>query len=1746
MTDASIAGTFSPIAIVGRGCVLPSALDPAELWQAVKEGRDLVTSVPVERWGIRPSRILSDPPAPAPDRSWSDRGGYVRGFERIFDPGGFHLAEEEILGLDPLFHWVLHTGRAALRESKWRGDRARAGVILGNLSYPSTGLSKYAEGVWLDRFAPVLGENAADRLGIGATDARNRFMSGLPAHLLARSLDLGGRAFALDAACASSLYAIKLACDALHDREADLMLAGAVNRADDLFLHVGFTALQALSRTGKSRPFHADADGLLPAEGACMFALRRLEDAESEGETIYGVIRSVGLSNDGRDRGLLVPSRAGQVKAMRRAFELSGLAASDIDFVECHATGTAVGDATEIASLNEVYGERPLGIPIGSFKANCGHLITAAGGAGLLKVLAAMEHGEMPLTPHVDKPHPDLGPTSLRVLSKNEMWLAKRPRRASVSAFGFGGNNAHLLVEQYQGRRRAPTTPAAPRATVAVAIIAMGARVADGNSAADFESAIFSGESRVRRRDGGSSASAEKVDLALTGLRFPPADLRDALPQQLLLLESAREAVEGLSLEASRTGVFVGMQCDPEIARHGARWRLIEWAQKLGGDREWLEQARQGVMPLLGAAGVIGAMPNVVANRLNSQFGYSGPSFAVSSEELSGVRALDLASRALRSGELDAALVGAVDMSAEEVHLCAAAGVLSTERQIGGDAAVVLVLKRLSDAEKDGDRVLAVLEDCGSGSAAREDSLCLSGISLVKQFGHAHAASGLLHVAAGVLCCARAEVPPLFSPDFGERPLRTPFCLRVEIQALGEQSRTVQIRAHGEKMEPALVSSKSPAEPVLSLPAHRAPPYMRSPKSSHLMGAQVMEAAPQLALVMPVLSQKFSRPGPEVAFPMSAVVARHLELQRAISVSHQHYLREQASSHSQFIEMRGRIATAWLGTRAAATRATAPPSTTAEVRAKRPHPPATAHREPLLPGMAVRGPSFSRAELEIHSSGRISEIFGAEFSDQDDCTIQVRMPEAPLLLADRIVGLDAVPHSMELGTVWSETDVHKDSWFVHRGRVPAGILIECGQADLFLISYLGIDRLNKGHRAYRLLGCELTYHGEAPRVGDTLHYEIHIDSHAAQGDVRLFFFHSDCHVGERPIMSVRNGQAGFFTEQELADSAGVLWIPENEILSSDARVDAPRVLSRASEFDEAKVKAFAQGDLFGCFGAGFERAQSHTDSPAIQDGDLNFIDRIEALDPLGGPWGRGYARAVTDIHPNNWFFKGHFKNDPCMPGTLMFEGCLQLMAFYLAALGHTLERDGWRFEPVSEVAYQLHCRGQVVPSSKQLVCEIFVEEIWNGPEPTVFAHLLGTVDGKKAFHARHVGLRLVPDWPLTSRAELRDIPRDLKTVASAQGFDFGYASLLACAWGKPSEAFGPMYRPFDGTRRVARLPGPPYHFMTRVTRIDGEIGVFAAGAEVEIEYDVPSDAWYFDKNGAPLMPFSVLLEVALQPCGWLASYVGSALTCERDLAFRNLDGKGRVLGEVGPGVGTIRTISRLTDVSKSGDMIIQSFDVQSYVGNNCVYELTTVFGFFPEEALANQVGLPTSDAKRTELLCESSFHEALTRPNSRYFGSGARLPQAMLCMLDRVTCFKPQGGAAGLGFLRGEKDVDPSEWFFRAHFFQDPVQPGSLGIEVMLQLLQFYMLETEMVVGSSNKYFQAIELGQEMVWKYRGQVVPENGLISTTLEITERGADERGPFARGNASLWVDGKRIYEAWGLGMRLSDEGGFGIKD
>ncbi|HXC05704.1 MAG TPA: beta-ketoacyl synthase N-terminal-like domain-containing protein [Bacteroidia bacterium] len=791
------------------------------------------------------------------------------------------------------------------------------------------------------------------------------------------------------------------------------------------------------------------------------------------------------------------------------------------------------------------------------------------------------------------------------------------------------------------------------------------------------------------------------------------------------------------------------------------------------------------------------------------------------------------------------------------------------------------------------------------------------------------------------------------------------------------------------------------------------------------------------------------------------------------------------------------------------------------------------------PPETLPGPKYSRQQLEILASGKISSVLGPLFEKQDEYAIQVRMPEPPLLLCDRVTGIKAEPGSMGKGTIWTETDVTSQSWYLHNNRMPPGIFIEAGQADLLLISYLGIDFQNKGERAYRLLGCELVFYGELPKPGDTLQYEIHVDGYAQSGATTLFFFHYDCRIDGKLRISVRSGQAGFFSVQELEESKGVIW-EADKAAYSNAPIQISGYATRKQSFTQAEIEAYTRGEMVTCFGEELSWTQTHTRSPRTQGGKENFIRRISEFNLAGGPAGRGYLRSETRVSPGDWYFQGHFKNDPCMPGTLMADACLQMMAFYMVGAGLTLTRDGWRFEPVTDEKYKFICRGQVIPTSQKVVYEVFVAEIIYGDYPTLFAHVLTTVDGNKAFLCERIGLRLVPDWPLATLSHLIEDEVPGKPVAEYKGFRFGPESLMNCALGKPSDAFGPDFLHYNGITRSPRLPGPPYHFMTRIAEYLAIPGEYKNKPFVVAEYDIPDHAWYFAENGTATMPYAVLMEVALQPCGWFSTFLCQYEIKGKDLVFRNLDGTATQHRAVVQTDQTIVTRTSLTGISVMGEIIIVKFKVISSINGEPVFTMDTVFGFFDSESMKTQKGLTVSPEEKNMLKLKNNYTKDLCSFPDLYFSRpGVRLPASKLLMIDRITALHLKAGKTGKGYVRAEKDVEKSEWFFKAHFFLDPVQPGSLGVEAMLQLIQFYMLDRGYAKSFTNPVFEPVAIGDETEWHYRGQVTPDKKMITVDFEVTEVKQTERAIAVFGEARLWVDGLKIYHAPRIGMRITEQ-------
>ena len=458
------------IAIVGMAGVFPGAPDLATYWQNIEHGLDAIGEVPADR--IDPVFL---------DAFACKRGGFVA---PTFDPVAFGIMPIAAAGAEPDQLLALQVAAAALDDAGGTIARERAGVIIGRGGYLTPGVARLANRVrttqqlvtTLTELLPDLDAATLDRIrtafrsraGEIGPEAAIGLVPNLAASRIANRLDLRGPAYTIDAACASSLLAIDQGCRELSDRRCDAIVAGGVHVCHDVTLWSVFTELGALSTSSAIRPFDRRADGIVIGEGAGLVVLKRLADAERDGDRIYAVILGTGVSSDGRESSAMRPRADGQLAALDTAWRAARCDPGGVGLIEAHGTGTPAGDEVELIALARFFGEATgPRAGLGSVKSMIGHAMPAAGAAGLIKAALALHHGVLPPSLHCEQPHDAIARSRFRVLAAAEGW-SELPRRAGVSAFGFGGINAHIVLESHASPRRT-RRPVGPRRVLAVA-----------------------------------------------------------------------------------------------------------------------------------------------------------------------------------------------------------------------------------------------------------------------------------------------------------------------------------------------------------------------------------------------------------------------------------------------------------------------------------------------------------------------------------------------------------------------------------------------------------------------------------------------------------------------------------------------------------------------------------------------------------------------------------------------------------------------------------------------------------------------------------------------------------------------------------------------------------------------------------------------------------------------------------------------------------------------------------------------------------------------------------------------------------------------------------------------------------------------------------------------------------------------------------------------------------------------------
>ncbi len=1895
------------IAVVGIANLFPGAKTPDEFWQNLLAKKDCRSKATELQMGVDPDKYYGK--KGDTDKYYCMHGGYVSNFD--FDASGYLVEADYLNQLDDLFHWTLYVAKKALQDAGyWQSaSLQKCGAILGNLSFPT----KLSNHLFLPLYHQTVDDGLKQLLGSSFqlshfAESRhvhpdNALIAGYPSALLAKAVGLGGSHFSLDAACASSCYSVKLACDYLHTGKADMMLAGAVSAADPMFVNMGFSIFQAYPANNMSAPLDATSQGLFAGEGAGMMLLKRHSDAVRDGDKILALIKGGALSNDGKGEFVLSPNTKGQVLAYERAYQDAEVNPADIDYVECHATGTPKGDKVELGSMETFFSRTNTKPLLGSVKSNLGHLLTAAGMPGMTKAIWALNTGKIPGTPHISQPLSSKTGyfSGAQIPTDTINWPGNKAiKRAGVSVFGFGGSNAHLVLQEPSNELEVTHKKAKPRETMAV--VGMDAHFGHAKNLAEFETLIKNNGNTfcalpAKRWKGMEKDAAvmqalnlkqapkagyvDHFDMDFLRFKIPPNEKDCLIPQQLMMMKVADNAALDAGLkEGANVAVLVAMGIEQELHQYRGRVNLatqIEQTLREQGIELSAEQqlqlttiAKDSVASAAQLNQYTSFIGNIMASRISALWDFSGPAITVSAEENSVYRCVELAESLFQTSDVEAVIIAAVDLSCgiENIALRQHFGhmvttpdtnnVLRQDGWIAGEGAGAIVLKPVSQSKSG--TVYATIDALAFSNGvnktallnAAQQALHLANIkpsdvtlieayasgfngdnavemaatnelypqakvgSIKANIGHTFSASGIASIIKSALVLNQgagqkiainglgrdaASAHMIMSADSVKHsPLLETTAKKpglIKTIYLGGESIQQTLLAAANQSVVAVIKQKMAAKSLkpVSHPidlANIIPTPISSVKTPMVDKVMTNTKAPKLTVI------STHQPASKVAQEISQQTRVHEAFLNARNVAQKHM--------AELIVMQTNIAaglpvSADIPFRAVSSAVSASPVKTAVIKSS------PFVIEPIKLVERFSKPKhviYDTADLVEFAEGKIGKVFGPEYNIIDTYPRRVRLPTTDYLLVTRVTDLDAKVHEFKKSYMATEYDIPVDAPFLIDGQIPWSVSVESGQCDLMLISFVGIDFSAKGHRVYRLLDCQLTFLEDMAFGGETLRYEIYIDSYARNGDQLLFFFHYDCFVNGKKVLIMRGGCAGFFTDHELADGKGVIHTDKDraELANAKKGYFEPLIKNTRTQYEYEDMMKLVHGDVAACFGPEYNQGGLN---PSLKFSSEKFlmIERVTKIDAHGGHWGLGLLEGQKQLEPHHWYFPCHFKDDQVMAGSLMSEGCGQLAMFFMLWLGMHSNVKNARFQPVPGESQTVRCRGQVTPQSNVLTYRMEVTEMGMLPHPYMKANIDIILDGKVVVDFKNLSVmikqqdanapyaaKLPPELLNTVKVPIQTASASVITqVVSTAGelpdetgkipFKNPYAPLMRVetdiarpktkgvspirhfpapvvpgqnrvpntvpftpwhmfefATGNTSNCFGPAFDVYKD-RIPPRTPCGDLQLVTQVVDVVGKPFDWKSPASCRAEYVVPEDAWYFSRNSYPSwMPYSILMEISLQPNGFVSGYMGTTLVYpNKDLFFRNLDGTGKLLKQVDLRGKTIVNVSVLTSTSMAGGSIIQSFTFKLSVDGEVFYEGKAVFGYFSSESLSNQLGIDngkTTNPWFVDNKTPASQIEVidLRNHNLPLFKAPANKPYYHLAggqmnFVDKVSIVEG-GGKASKGYILGEREIDATDWFFRYHFHQDPVMPGSLGVEAIIEIMQVYALKNDLGAGFANPRF--IAPLSTVVWKYRGQITPENRHMSLDVHITDIVKENGKVTIIGDANLSKDGLRIYE------------------
>ena len=835
---------------------------------------------------------------------------------------------------------------------------------------------------------------------------------------------------------------------------------------------------------------------------------------------------------------------------------------------------------------------------------------------------------------------------------------------------------------------------------------------------------------------------------------------------------------------------------------------------------------------------------------------------------------------------------------------------------------------------------------------------------------------------------------------------------------------------------------------------------------------------------------------------------------------------------------------------------------------------------------------FDEADLLEFAEGDIAKVFGKEYSIIDTYSRRVRLPMRDYLLVTRVTKMDAKTNEYKPCTMTTEYDLPVNGSFSEGGDIPWAILVESGQCDLMLISYLGVDFQCKGERVYRLLDTTLTFFGVA-QEGQTLKYDISINSFAKDenGHVKMFFFSYNCYVDGELLIEMRGGVAGFFTKKELDDGKGVVHTDKElkkrkDMVKKDGKNFIVKPCAKTT-LSEHEMMILCDRKWKTVLGSEYADVNYKLTTPKIL-----MIDRITKIDPSGGAYGLGLLVGEKVLDPNHWYFPCHFKGDQVMAGSLVSDGCSQLLKVFMIWMGFHKTVDQIVFRPIPGQPQKVRCRGQIGPQKGKLVYVMEIVDMGKTDEgyPYVKANVdiidvnydegqtfsmddipkygKGDLSRKIVVDFKNICLQMEgnpvdPSVATTSTLTTSRVPRDVSnathltwhplagngnptptfipTDLAAREIAFlpfpgnpndnnftpgevplNWYNIAEFQYGHLANCFGKEYDRFDHGSKASRMPG---FELAMVTRILEEKNMDTPKiASMISEFDCPHDAWFYGR-GTNVMPYSILMEIGLQTSGIISARSAALLNKDPDPLFRNLDAKSELVLDVDVRGKTIKNRTVSKSFSKMGDMMVHALIFELYVDDQLFYKGTTSFGWFAPEVFIKQIGL--DNGKTMEPYHVQKGIPTTTLDMAGLYGSGtggmvARDKRTIL--VDQVV-MNENSGEKKLGYIHGYRDIVPNDWFFSCHFWMDPVMPGSLGVEAMFNIIEYYCLAKG--YGSTMKHPIFVHDLGDTKWKYRGQLTRKNKRMDIEVHVHDVKVSKTRVSLVCSGNLYVDGLRVY-------------------